>query len=124
MSIDVLQVNKTANKAFNFLIEKKKCHSKLSRLSYNKLNMQSYLKDGVMGSHDSRLLFQFRTRMVDVGENFKNYHGRSPLCPLCKEASDDQEHLLLCPKIHDGGTFPNTLYSDIFTDDTTKSSNH
>ena len=106
--------------AFNFLIEKKKCHSKLSRLSYNKLNMQSYLKDGVMGSHDSRLLFLFRTRMVDVGENFKNYHGRSPLCPLCKEASDDQEHLLLCPKIHDGGTIPNTLYSDIFTDDTTK----
>ncbi len=113
-----LHVNEKCRElAFKSLIDAKNCHSKLANLSYDKLEMQSYLRDGVLNCKEARLLFSFRTRMVDVGCNFKN--KASLLCPLCSVASDDQQHLLLCTKIHNA-MVPVVSYNDIFGTDTYK----
>ena len=105
--------------AFKSLIEQKNCHSKMGNLSYNELKTQPYLKDGVLNRNDARLLFQFRTRMIDVADNFKNDNKYTMLCPLCSESWDDQEHLLCCSKIHQK-ELPNVTYNDIFGNDTNK----
>ena len=99
-------------------MQSKNTHSKMAQLSYKKLEIQPYLKDGVLNSSDARLLFDFRTRMVDVGHNFKNSGKHSTVCPLCKQAGDDQEHLLMCTKIHT--ITPNVSYNDIFSTETSK----
>ena len=108
---------KCRESAFKSLIDAKNCHSKLANLSYEKLEMQPYLRDGILNCKEARLLFTLRTRMVDVGCNFKN--KASLLCPLCSVASDDQQHLLLCTKIH-SETMPDVSYNDIFGTDTCK----
>ena len=95
----------------------KNCHSKLGNISYVKLEMQAYLRDGILNYIEARLVFSFRTRMIDVGCNYKN--KGSLLCPLCRGACDDQKHLLNCPKIHTK-EIPNVNYDDIFGDDTSK----
>ena len=103
--------------AFKSLMGEKNCHSKLGNLSYAKLEMQAYLRDGILNYKEARLVFSFRTRMIDVGCNYKN--KGSLLCPLCRGACDDQKHLLNCPKIHTK-EIPNVNYDDIFGDDTSK----
>ena len=110
---------KCGTTAFKSLMVSKNSHSKLAQLSYSKLELQPYLKDGTLNCKDARLLFNFRTRMIDVGNNFKNSSKHSILCPLCRRACDDQEHLLLCTKIHDVN-IPDVSYNDIFSTDTNK----
>ena len=100
--------------AFRYLMLAKDKHSKMSNLTYRELNMQKYLKE-VSKKEDCQQIFKFRTRMIDVKENFKNQYVEL-LCPLCTRANDSQEHLLACTE--------NTVdsqqinYKDIFGDDT------
>ena len=75
-------------------------HSKTARLLYKDLSIQEYLRDGVVNSADAKLLFKFRTRMVNVGCNYRHGCEDVPLCPLCQDAPDEQEHLLLCTALH------------------------
>ena len=77
-SFKYLVSEKCRAKAFKSLIDAKNCHSKMANLSYSKFEMQAYLKDGVLNCTDARLLFKFRTRMVKVGDNFKQ--NKSLLC--------------------------------------------
>jgi hypothetical protein len=70
--------------------------SKISSLAYNKLAFQSYLMARTTSKRQKRLQFRWRTRMVNVGWNY----GDKRKCPLCNEADDTQEHVLLCQKIN------------------------
>ncbi len=38
--------------------------------------------------------------MIKVGYNY----GRKDKCPICSEADDTQQHLLICPKLNDNCT--------------------
>ena len=60
------------------------------------LKLQPYLCPGKLGVKEAKLLFQPRTRMVDVKENFRNKYPDT-ICPICKgNSKDTQEHVLEC----------------------------
>ena len=63
--------------------------------------MQKYLKAKSIKRFEAQLLFKFRTRMEDFGENFKN-GNENIVCRLCKDDNkmDSQNHLLECPIIN------------------------
>ena len=68
--------------AFRFLksdIEEKNM-TKLKKLKYEKLEMQSYLKSQKISLKKKKILFKARTRMLNVKSNF----GDKSSCPLCK----------------------------------------
>ena len=60
--------------------------------------MQEYLGPNEMGIDEAKFLFQLRTRMIEVRNN---YSGSYPdlRCPLCKAEVDTQQHLLECKKL-------------------------
>ena len=107
---------KCSKLAFSNLLKLKSSHSKLKNLSYDNLAMQPYLVDGAFTEEDVRLIFLFRTRMIDVRNNYKNMYT-DHRCPLCAIEFDTQEHLLTCPKLPVSG---NILYKDIYGSDTTR----
>ena len=75
-----------------FLIKEKEKLSKLENNSYDKLELQNYLKSKEITIRQKKLLFRLKTRMVKVGFNY----GRKVLCPLCQLHNDDQQGLLKC----------------------------
>ena len=106
--------DKSRSAAFKQLMGAKSHHSKMSSLDYSELRIQQYLVNKSFHTGDAKLLFSFRTRMVEVKNNYKN--RQSDLnCPLCGKDTDTQQHLLDCEKIH--RSRPNVLYNDLFGDD-------
>ena len=95
-------------------------HIYASRLMYSSLKLQPYLKDKRIRPDVAKTLFRFRTRMVNVRDNFKK---GSPFlsCPLGDNKLDDQQHLLNCDKLKQTvGSDIN--YYDIFSNDIEKMS--
>ena len=83
---------------FNLLSMKKIGYKKLENLNYSELNIQNYLVDTDLDHEEKLVLFLFRTRMVNVGENFRS--GRDFIvCPLCGLHLDSQFLLLQCPEL-------------------------
>ena len=84
--------------AFNLLSKKKEGYKKLENLQYTELSIQNYLVDTELDHEEKIVLFLFRTRMVNVGENFRS--GRDfTLCPLCGLHLDSQFLILQCPEL-------------------------
>ena len=97
-SFKALVKKKALQYAFSKLTEKKNAYKKLENLVYDRLEPQSYLNDEKITLEEKKLIFQFRTRMINVGNNYKA--GRSSvICPLCSLHFDSQDDLLLCPAI-------------------------
>ena len=88
--------------AFIFLIDRKSEKSKLKDLCYEELKMQEYLNSSLQIG-EKKLMFQLRTRMLDVKENFKHAYP-DHVCPLCGSENDSQQHLLDCAKISEGSS--------------------
>ena len=69
-----------------------------------------------------KLLFQLRTRMINVKDNFK--HGHVDLvCPLCMTYNDTQQHLLECQSIlKDASSLvdPGMKYAELFVKEVRK----
>ena len=87
--------------AFQDLQKMKNEHSKMSNISYTKLELQSYFKSKNIYPADAKNIFKFRTRMANVKTNFRSQYQGDLKCvdcdnnPLETEANDDsQEHLL------------------------------
>ena len=104
--------------AYKFLIAKKESHSKMSGTEYEKLEIQNYLKsDSGLTNDLKKLLVNFRTRMYQVKQNFKNQYENT-LCQLCKTEREDQQHLFMCPEImkecEELANNVNIEYEDIF----------
>ena len=104
----------TKKKAYEYelkqLIGMKDLRSKLRNLSYEKLEMQQYLKD--YDFMDAIVIFKFRTRMAPFNENFKG-QGPPKLCPLCENFIDSQIHSFHCSKMISHIEI-NGRYEDIF----------
>ena len=84
--------------ALNKLIGKKSTHSKLEKLDYLDLSLQSYLSNENLSVDEKRTVFLYRTRMAKFGENFKS--GKPfTVCPLCQLHYDSQFLALKCPVI-------------------------
>ena len=81
------------NEVFNYLIGKKKTHSKLRDIKYQKFEIQTYLKSNSgLSNEDKWLLMKFRTRMSEMKNIFRNRYEKH-LCQLCLVEKDDQIHL-------------------------------
>ena len=106
--------------AFHSLINKKETHKKLEKLTYPRLEMQSYLKKGVLSVSEARACFKFRTRMGVFWENFK--HSKlKPFCPCCDEdVRDTQRHSFDCKRVG-SAVLINNQYEEIFETDIGKS---
>lgn len=70
--------------------------------------MQDYFRPNIIPTQLAKFTFMCRTRMVQVGANYKA-GIQNPICPVCKSESDTQSHLLTCSKLND----PNTICKEI-----------
>ena len=100
------------------LLCKKERYSKLSDLTYYELSMQKYLMNEDISFNEKKIIFKFRSKMADFGNNFKG--GRKfTVCPLCKLHYDDQSLCLQCPKIREE-LGSNEEISDLFRSNVSK----
>ena len=115
---------KIREKAFNDLQNLKNIHSKLDNIKYEEFKIQDYFINNNEDSRIAKSIFKFRTRMVDVHENFKNSYRYKESCPLGCVEKDEQSHLLKCEKlsaVHDNSD--ENDYFDIFSDNSSKIKN-
>ena len=70
----------------------------MEKLDYNEIKMQKYLLSEQLKPKQKRLIFKYRTRMAEFGENYRG--GRSQvMCPLCETHLDNQELSYQCLEI-------------------------
>ena len=108
--------------AFKWLTQEKATKSKIKNIQYPKFQLQEYFQGNTLDTREKKLLFQLRTRMVDIKLNFKNSHTDLS-CPLCAQVDDTQEHVLMCSALMKDTYFVasgTVKYSDIFHSDVTK----
>ena len=88
--------------SLNYLVKLKNSHSKVKHIDYEKLAMQDYLAPSRLSPEVAKFTFLCRSRMVQVGANFKKGKKVNPVCPLCKINSeyDSQPHLMTCTKLN------------------------
>ena len=58
--------------AFNYLMNIKNSHSKMTNINYKGLEIQSYMRSSKIHPHMAKQIFKWRTRMVNFKMNFKN----------------------------------------------------
>ena len=75
-------------------------HSKVAHIEHKNLEMADYLKPNTIAIEQAKFLFLIRNRMLDIKAKFKNRYDNL-LCVACKEASETQEHLLVCKALID-----------------------
>ena len=110
--------------AFQYLKEKASSHSKSTKIleeNENKSMMKrpAYLKNSMLLKADCQLLFQLRSKMLDVKSNFSNLYNNDTTCRTCRKAGivEDEEHLLqcesLCEEIEVSDVHFDWVYGDI-----------
>jgi hypothetical protein len=104
-------------KAYEFLMDKAKQHSKVNQNIYQNCDGCSHYEDERFSTEIINNLFKFRTRTFLVKNNFRNnYRNSDILCPLCNRENDTQEHIFYCPSIIDQYGKPCLYqYNDIFS---------
>ena len=109
------------NEALLYLNRMKMSHSKVLHIQYDHLKMQNHFYQNQMSVQLSKFTFLCRSRMLNVGANFKAGNAR-PICPLCKADYDSQNHLLVCPKLNDKNAISQSIpsYDDLFCENLRK----
>ena len=103
--------------SLNILLEKKETHSKMSNLQYFELKLQTYFHQEGLSIKQIQDVFRFRTRMIQVRENYKGQRGPY-LCPLCNDYPDNQIHLFQCKKLNEKRE-ENEIVDNLYTQDVT-----
>ena len=87
--------------ALNYLVKLKNSHSKVLHIQYRTLEMQDYLVPSNIPTEVAKFTFLCRSRMLQVGANFKKGGKTNPTCPVCKIGTeyDSQPHLMMCTKL-------------------------
>ena len=113
--LQTILTNNSKAKAFEFLIEKAKTHSKVNHNIYKDIEGCKHYNDPRFTPDLANNLFKFRTRTYLVKNNFRNnYRNTNILCPLCEKSDDTQEHLFSCKSINQQCKHQ---YNDIFSED-------
>ena len=106
--------------AFNLLCRSKETYKKLNGLNYYEFKIQNYLLSKDYSLEEKTLIFKYRTRILNLGENFRA--GREyVVCPLCKQHKDSQNNLLNCPTLKEDivkecGDIAEVNLDDLFTE--------
>ena len=107
-------------KAFQYLIEKARSHTKVRESCYKDINGSSHYTDSRFTPELVEILFKFRTRTYAVKNNFRNnYINTNLTCPLCQQQQDDQQHIFECITIRQqhNKTIIHS-HDDIYSEDT------
>ena len=111
---------KIEEKGFQYLINKSITHSKTKTEIYCDINGSNYFRDSRFTPDIARTIFKFRTRMVNVKNNFRNKYNQDLKCSLCELELCDQSHLFRCNKLREvWEVFPGK-YEDLFCQDLNK----
>ena len=108
--------------AFEFLQNKKKQHSKVKDVQYNKLETQRYMTSPVFNDLEVSLLYAMRSRALECKSKYKNkYKNDDLLCSICSLEEDDQPHIMQCKVLNskiasDDVVREKIEYKDIFRD--------
>ena len=86
--------------AFKYLEKIKSSHSKVLHVPHDNLEIQDYLTSADISPDLARFAFLCRSRMVEVGANFKQ-GVKHPICPVCHIGYDSQYHLMLCTRLNE-----------------------
>ena len=125
MSKEVFQTKiriKVRKAALKYLTKEKAKLSKVMDVPHKELKIQSYFYPMKLSVQQAKLLFQLRTRMVDVKVNYRNKYI-DIFCPVCKIANDSQQHLFDCPELTKKLSVivnSNVQYTHIFSDEIEK----
>ena len=111
-------VDKKVNSfAFQYLKEKASRHKKSLNIldkirNKTMMKKQTYLRGNIFCKTDCQLLFQLRSRMLDVKTNFSHLYNNDFTCRTCREDGviEDENHLLQCKNLK------SELTSDIFVE--------
>ena len=63
-----------------YLLKEKEDKSKMINLEYKELKIQKYLTSDKLSKRKQKIIFKWRTRMIEVGNNF----GQTKPCPTCQ----------------------------------------
>ena len=114
-----LVTSNVRNKAFLYLIEKAKSHSKVRHQIYTNCDGAKHYTDQRFTPDLTNLVFRFRTRTFLVKNNYRNNYKNTDIrCPLCLQDDDTQEHIFKCPKLLEGMSEKvSCQVDDLYTDD-------
>jgi hypothetical protein len=89
-----------AEKALQYLNEKKSSHSKVMNLKHEVLQMQTYLMPNKsnISKEEKQLIFCMRSEVTEVKMNFKRMYENYK-CEVCDEEFETQRHVLECTKL-------------------------
>ena len=87
-------------KTFKNLLETKQTHSKVMKLEYEKLEMQTYFLPNKFecSKEDVQLIFKIRSNMTNAKMNKKNLH-KTHECTICLKENETQQHVYTCNEI-------------------------
>ena len=100
--------------AFFTFLELKENHSKLENLFYKDLKMQNYFHLENLTYIQAQLVFSYRARMANFGENYRRPGGPT-ICPLCHNHCDGQHWSFQCKTICENLNVEGN-YKSIFSD--------
>ena len=86
---------KAKDLSMKILMKKKEGHTKLDNIRYEELKIQSYLSLEGIKISEIQDTFRFRTRMANLGENYRGQGGVA-WCPLCGKHKDNQKMMFQC----------------------------
>ena len=105
-------------KYLNKLRENKK---KGKEIEYVELKMQNYLQPNTtdITNKEAKLLFQIRSRMLNIKMNMKSKYKDNLKCEICEKEDESQEHMLECTELVKGNDIIMYIpeYGEIFEED-------
>ena len=111
--------NLVKKKTMKYAFEKLKCmkdkHSKMNNLDYEGIKMQNYFSRNDLKNEQKQIIFKFRTRMANFGENYRGSRDQVN-CPLCDTHPDKQELSYTC-KVIQNEVQPAGEFEDIYSDE-------
>ena len=110
---------KVKEMALQYLNSLKSKHSKVKHIKFEQLNPQKYFFQEDFTIKEIQLLFNLRTRMIDVKKNFSSIYENLN-CDFCDDNEiDSQNHLIKCQKLlsmlSDQEICSDVKYEDIFS---------
>ena len=90
-------INKSA---FEYFMDLKKGHSKLADVTYNKFQIQPYLRAKELNNSGKELLFNLRSNCHSSKHNFKKINKNNTNCLFkCPNIEDQRHSFTLCTPI-------------------------
>ena len=83
--------------AFKQYLTIKQSKSKVKNIQYDELKIQPYLSSNLFSNEECYLLFNLRSRMIDVKNNFKSKFSENMNCRMNCSEEENISHFMSCP---------------------------